>query len=86
MAQALTEAQKAIRTHFKSNDTMRAEELASIVDRSGKVVRAELRKRFKRAAEQKNSAWHLTQEQAEEMLSWSEKAKRVTDESASESK
>ena len=81
---AMSKLEANVAAYFKgksADSTIGAKTLAALIERDGKVLRAESRKRFTRKSEAHGSTWSYTQEQARELARWSEKAKRVTSES-----
>jgi len=69
---------EAVDTLFDSGiEFCEAEQLAALLGRSGKVLRAHLRSRHARAFDQKNSRWKIAHDTAIECAEWSIKAKTI---------
>ena len=66
-----------IETLFNGAETVTAEQLASAVGRTGKVLRAHLRKAHTRDLAMKNSSWSITKEVASAAIAHFDKAKRI---------
>jgi len=75
-----TEAQTLAKAYFESNanddNVITAEQLTNLIadvterDYSSKTIRARLRVKFTRSAEQKNAEWRITQTTASESLAF----------------
>jgi len=75
--QVETATDRVLALFESDDDTITAEQLASAVERTGKVTRAQLRKAHTRSADAKNSSWRIDKSTALEMAEWSESAKRI---------